>query len=340
MDTHPPTLTADDLVARCADADLTVTKTQLGRWASAGLLPPPVPRGKAGERGVDWVWEEECLPRALIVARALEDDRSLEHAAMELWVRGYPPLAPALTRQLLHNVVAGFEERMARRQAYLKRADLPVGERRRRFVDAARRRLRGVPVDLRNFGAWTGQGLLGLANPGADKLSAATSAVAFPRLHALIDAVDDQGLRRAADTALAGLARLDMWLTPLLQTAFERGRVHGRRQPTPGVAPQHEAAQDIDILWFTPLATLALLAWRSEGRRALAPVVRLLADVAATILGKRPATLWGEFQQQVRETGEPARGGEGDEAQAREAPEGLAREAPGPAPDETPGEPT
>jgi hypothetical protein len=297
MSTYRPELTAEQIIEGCAQEELTVSKQQLGRWArkDRGLLPPPRRRGKRGEgRGVTWVWDVECLPRAIIIARTLQQgDPSLKQAAMELWIRGYVPTAPTLLRELLHHVVAGFEERIQRRQTYLKQTELSIYERRRRFSRAKKRKLAAAPQELREFGVLTGQGLVGLANPSRDSLSAVTSSISFKRLHAIVDASTDADIMRAASQALRFLRTVDGWLTPLLQTAFERGRSHREdvRQGGGETPAQDDIVSEWDCLWFAPLTTLGIIALRHVSIRHLKATMSLLREVAREILGSEETML-------------------------------------------------
>src|SRR5260370_158535 len=110
MSTDPAThttLTTQQLIAACAREGITVSSTQLGRWAREGLLPPARRHRKPRGYGAEWHWEAECLPRTLIIARTLASgDPSLGRAAQMLARAGYAPSAARLRQVLLNGVDA------------------------------------------------------------------------------------------------------------------------------------------------------------------------------------------------------------------------------------------
>lgn len=297
MSTHRPELTAEEIIEGCAQAGFSVTKLQLGRWSrkDRGLLTTPRRRGRKGEgRGVTWVWDAECLPRAIIIARTLQHgDPSLKQAAMELWIRGYPPHSPGLLRDLLHHVIAGFEERVRRRQTYLDQAELSIYERRRRFKGATKRKLAVAPQKVQDFGVLAGQGLVGLANSSGDGQSDQTSRISFEHLHGIVNEATDTGLMHTASQALRFLKKADSWLTPLLQTAFEQGRAHrgGLRQGGGQTPTEGDLESEWSCLWFAPLTTLVITALRRVSFGHIRATVSLLSGVSREILGSNTATL-------------------------------------------------
>jgi len=104
-------LTTQEVIAGCADAGLQVKVTQLTRWADYGLMSRPRKHGLGRGKGSEQRWAADCLPRAILIARALQDgDPSLLRAARALFDTGYeikPELVPHLPRpksEIVHQV--------------------------------------------------------------------------------------------------------------------------------------------------------------------------------------------------------------------------------------------
>src|SRR5579875_2520696 len=93
LPTNTATMTTGQLIQKCAEQGAAVTVTQLARWVQEGLILGELRQrhGLGKGRGTQWLWEAECLPRAVIIARSLSNDRSLLHAARTLAEIGYAP---------------------------------------------------------------------------------------------------------------------------------------------------------------------------------------------------------------------------------------------------------
>jgi hypothetical protein len=96
--------------------------------------------------GIEWLWDRECLDRALIIARTLkaEEDPSLDRAALILAALGYAPSAERL-RGLLIRGVDNFTVWQTRRQTYLKSEPPAPEEKRKRLERMLRRRMPVMP---------------------------------------------------------------------------------------------------------------------------------------------------------------------------------------------------
>jgi hypothetical protein len=107
----PPPLTTEAVIAGCRAAGADVSKPQLSRWARAGLLSHPEPEGRGKGKGWSWLWPADTLPRAVIIARALQPQtsrdatggrgRSLDTAADALMFKGYAPRTDILRQRLV-----------------------------------------------------------------------------------------------------------------------------------------------------------------------------------------------------------------------------------------------
>ena len=104
MDMSAPaeTFSTAEFLARCAEAGFPITEVQLASWRAAGLLPRPQKRGRGYKLGTEPRWAVECLPRAVLIVRALsEGDPSYRWAARVLIGAGYAPAKLALLRALV-----------------------------------------------------------------------------------------------------------------------------------------------------------------------------------------------------------------------------------------------
>ena len=152
MSTYPPTLTTEELVQACADAvpPLEVSVTQLTSWVREGLIPKHLRHrhGRGQGMGTEWLWESECLPRALIIGRTLAHEaaskgksrgfpRGYDRAALMLAALGYAPDVERL-RALLIAGVDRMEALLVKRQIYLT-ASYSEKEKRRALRDHFRR---------------------------------------------------------------------------------------------------------------------------------------------------------------------------------------------------------
>src|SRR5689334_20568365 len=95
-------MTTEQLICECAKQGIVVTITQLARWVKEGLIPNSLRQrhGLGQGNGTEWLWDEECLPRAIMISRSLSNDRSLLHAAGKLAETGYV-LSPLVLREVL-----------------------------------------------------------------------------------------------------------------------------------------------------------------------------------------------------------------------------------------------
>lgn len=83
-------VTTPDIIAACARVGLTVNALHLTRWASHGLMPRPRKRGLGRGKGSEQLWDAECVPRAILIARTLKaGSPSLVRAAHVLTRNGY-----------------------------------------------------------------------------------------------------------------------------------------------------------------------------------------------------------------------------------------------------------
>lgn len=147
MSTHPPTMTTEQLIEACAREGVEVSVTKLARWVREGLIPASLRKrhGRGRGKGAEWLWERECLPRAIIIGRTLASgDPSLQRAAQMLARAGYAPSAERLRTVLLDGIDA-FERLVTHRGPYLKQRDMPASERRRRLSRNIRRKGADLP---------------------------------------------------------------------------------------------------------------------------------------------------------------------------------------------------
>jgi hypothetical protein len=135
MSTHLPPLTTEQLIAACRQEAVTVSRTQLGRWVRAGLIPTELRKrhGRGQGKGTEWLWDRTCVPRAALIARTLATgDPSLQRAALALALAGFAPSASCL-RSMLLDRLAAFQRVATHREPYLLKHDLPDPVARRRL---------------------------------------------------------------------------------------------------------------------------------------------------------------------------------------------------------------
>jgi len=113
-------MTTEQLIEECAKHGVIVTTTKLARWVKGGLIPSSLRHrhGLGQGNGTKWLWDTECLPRAVIIGRSLGNDRSLSHAARALAEIGYAP-SPLVLREVLLDCVAIYQRPMIVRQTYI-----------------------------------------------------------------------------------------------------------------------------------------------------------------------------------------------------------------------------
>lgn len=138
-------MTTEQLIHECAEQGVAVTITQLARWVQEGLIPSELRQrhGLGRGNGTEWLWETECLPRAVIIGRSLNNDRSLLHAARALAEVGYAPSPPVL-RKVLLECVATYQRPMVTRQTYIG-SNSPQKEQYRRFKRHMRQKTPDMP---------------------------------------------------------------------------------------------------------------------------------------------------------------------------------------------------
>ncbi|MGO8948005.1 MAG: hypothetical protein ACLQUY_10150 [Ktedonobacterales bacterium] len=124
--------------------------TQLTSWVREGLIPKHLrhQHGRGRGQGIEWLWEPECLPRALIIGRTLAHEaaskgkirgfpRGYDRAALMLAALGYAPDIERL-RALLIAGVNRMEALLVKRQLYLS-ASYSENEKRLALRDHLRR---------------------------------------------------------------------------------------------------------------------------------------------------------------------------------------------------------
>jgi len=138
-------MTTQQLIHECAEQSVTVTITKLARWVREELIPNSLRQrhGLGQGMGTEWLWDAECLPRAVIIGRSLSNDRSLLHAARALAETGYAP-SPLVLREVLLDCVAIYQRPMIVRQTYIG-SDHSQEEQYRRFMRHMRQKTPDMP---------------------------------------------------------------------------------------------------------------------------------------------------------------------------------------------------
>jgi hypothetical protein len=217
-------MTTDELIAACADAGAAVTVTQLARWVRAGLIPSHLRRrhSRGRGRGIEWLWEAECVPRALVIARTLASgDPSLKTAAVALAGTGYAPL-PERLREVLVEGLGEVEQSFVRRQTYLKQPHEIAAT---RYVARLRRKTHDLPPPFVESLSALGLAMFGLDAPGG-----AGQYLSFAALRRAVGQVEDGALLAAYEDA----GRLLVTILPVLLVGMNlsldlaAGRATGR----------------------------------------------------------------------------------------------------------------
>lgn len=162
LPTNTARMTTQQLIYECAQQNITVTATKLARWVREGLIPNSLRQrhGLGQGNGTEWLWEAECLPRAVIIGYSLSKDRSLLHAASALAEAGYAPY-PLVLREVLLGCVAIYQRPMTVRQTYIG-SDHSQEEQYRRFIRHMRQKTPDMPdITFDPFSAYIAA-LLGL----------------------------------------------------------------------------------------------------------------------------------------------------------------------------------
>ncbi len=159
MGTHSPTatevtesceevpLTSAQIGEALAKEGLTVSPIQLSRWSGVGLLGEHKARGRGRGLGKGWFWEPDTLPRARIIARALEEKgATFDDAALRLLLSNYV-IAPQMLRRALLELLHKVERDIGRRRPFLRDA-LPVDEKLRRMVRSFRNVFALLPREM------------------------------------------------------------------------------------------------------------------------------------------------------------------------------------------------
>lgn len=138
-------MSTEQLIHECAEQGVTVTVTQLARWVREGLIPSELRQrhGLGRGSGTQWLWESECLPRAVIIGRSLSNDRSLLRAARSLAELGYAPSSLVL-KDVLLDCVETYQRLMTTRQTYIG-SDHSQEEQYRRLRQHMRRKTPDMP---------------------------------------------------------------------------------------------------------------------------------------------------------------------------------------------------
>lgn len=97
-------LTSPQIVAQVRKAGLkNFTARKLERWASLGAIPHPKRKGKGQGRGWEFLWDNQALVSALLIADAFtwQRGRRFEDAVLWAWLRGGPIPLPIVRRYLV-----------------------------------------------------------------------------------------------------------------------------------------------------------------------------------------------------------------------------------------------
>lgn len=226
-------MTTEQLIHACAKQGVEVSVTQLARWVREGLILDELRHrhGRGRGSGTEWLWEAECVSRAVIIGRSLTQDRSLFHAARALAAGGYVP-APHVLREVLLEGVAIYERLMTTRQTYIG-SDHPQKEQYQRLRRHMRQRSPDMPDDTFDpFTSYIGA-LLGIIPNDVvvpESIRQMQQYISFSALKERLEAVDESlllekyeeagGLTAEVVPAIVGL--FNEILFPLAQQLLEK----------------------------------------------------------------------------------------------------------------------
>lgn len=154
--------------------------------------------------GTEWLWEAECLPRAVLIGRALAiGNRSFKYAAKVLAETGYAPVASRL-RTVLLDCLAAYKQLMTVRQTYLTE-NYPRAEKRKRLTKHMRRKMPDMPdLVFEPLTACIGA-LLGVISPNdpnaPDGVKQLQQFLSFPVLQKRLETIDGAVLLRKYEEA-------------------------------------------------------------------------------------------------------------------------------------------
>lgn len=226
-------MTTQQLIHECAEQGITITVAQLARWVREGLIPNSLRQrhGRGQGMGTEWLWDAECLPRAVIIGRSLSNDRSLLHAARVLAETGYAP-SPLVLREVLLDCVEIYQRPMTIRQTYIGSGHSQK-EQYRRFMRHVRQKTPDMPdATFDSFSACVAA-LLGLIPDGTSVPENIRQIQQFFSLHSLkerLETMDESWLLakyedagRALPTLVPRIVKMfNMFILPLAKQLQEK----------------------------------------------------------------------------------------------------------------------
>jgi hypothetical protein len=143
---EPPSLSAEKraLIDGAAQHGARVTSKQIDRWRLDGVLPKAAPHGRGKGRGVARVSPEATLRQLVALVSILRQNRSLDHAALRLWLGGFS-VPITRVRRALASLVARPWKTMIDRATDRKRLDAEAA----RFEETILRRKRAPKATKR-----------------------------------------------------------------------------------------------------------------------------------------------------------------------------------------------
>jgi hypothetical protein len=221
MSNLAPSLTSDQVrAAMRTSTGLAVSVTQLTRWAHAGLQPPAERQGKVGTRGVDWLWEPECVPRSELIATTLRyGNGSLKEAAQVLAVKGYAPRADVL-KQVIDACLLSIDHDLQSNRPFL-RSGMTRRDKRTRLRESLARRNKVVPRQARDEMIPSGIAIAGLWPQGSvDPHSQAQPYHSVDSLRQAVADIDPAQLLQAYSEASQVIEQMVAWFATILTAAW------------------------------------------------------------------------------------------------------------------------